>query len=164
MDDNLNVRQRPVGVTLLAILALIGAVMLTALMGAAAVVAARGDSRIQQMSAAMAEIGIPMAVMVVGIVFLIILSWASGIGMWIGAKWGWHCGAFWYAYAIVRNFSALLTVYGTSEIFEAEASSDSSRGPEYYYLKFSARLIISFLIYLYFFKANVRVFRIVRCE
>jgi hypothetical protein len=156
MDDYLVARQRPVGVTLLAILALIGAFLLTIITGLAAVAVARGDDRVREVGEVMAKLGIPLPVLAAGILFLVILAWASGIGMWIGTRWGWHCGAFWYAYAIIRNLNALLTVYGSSDAFAAESSAISYRGPEYYYVKHASRLIVSFLIYLYFFKSNVR--------
>ena len=156
MEDYLVARKRPTGVSILAFLAILGAVVITIISALAIFAVIQGDDRVRQASEAMAQIGIPPYFMAAGILFLLALGWASGIGMWIGAKWGWHLGAFWYAYAIARNIGALLTIYGSAEMFEAEMSSSSSRGPEYYYIKHSGRLLISFLIYLYFFKDNVR--------
>lgn len=156
MDDYLAARTRPIGVTLLSILSLLGAVLLTLFTGFAAFAIASGDERVRKLSEAMAELGIPMPLLAVGIIFLVALAWASGIGLWIGTIWGWHCGAFWYAYAIIRNLNALVTVYLISDMHATEIQTPTSRGPEYYYFKFIARLLISFLIYLYFFKSNVR--------
>lgn len=94
MDDYLAARTRPIGVTLLSILSLIGAVLLTVITVLAAFAIASGDERARQASKAMAELGIPMPLLAVGVVFLVALAWASGIGLWMGTKWGWHCGAF----------------------------------------------------------------------
>lgn len=156
MDDYLAARARPIGVTILSILSLVGAVLLTLVTGFATFAIASGDERVRQASKAMAELGFPMPLLAAGVVILVALAWASGIGLWIGTKWGWHCGAFWYAYAIIRNLNALATFYLMSDVYAAEIQSPASRGPEYYYVKFIARLLISFLIYLYFFKSNVR--------
>jgi hypothetical protein len=156
MEEYLAAKQRPVGVTILSILFLIGAVLLTGITAFAVFAVASGDDRVRQISESLATFGMPISLLAFGVALLVALSWASGIGMLLGTKWGWYCGSFWYAYAIMRNLNALWFLYGMPETLTTEMSSSSSRGPEHYYIKYSGRLIVSCLIYLYFFKANVR--------
>jgi hypothetical protein len=79
------------------------------------------------------------------------LGCASGIGMWIGKKWGWFLGSFFYAYFIITNINTLIAIPTLMERFGNEAARD----PSYYYLKYGLRLIIRILIYIYFFRAYV---------
>jgi hypothetical protein len=76
--------------------------------------------------------------------------------MWSGARWGWYLGSFWYAYSIVQNVNALFTV---SDLFHSIAQiqpGSAPRGIGFYYAKFAIGLVLSVLLYLYFFKDNVR--------
>jgi hypothetical protein len=156
MEDYTAVRKRPVGVSILTVLALIGAVLMTVAIGFGAIVVFGGDERVRQAREGLAEMGMPLPLLAVGVIFLAALAWASGIGMWIGSKWGWYCGSFWYAYAIVRNVAALVTIYGMSDVISADLASGSARGPGYYYFKHGGRIVVNALIFLYFFKTNVR--------
>jgi hypothetical protein len=156
MSDYMAARDRPIGITLLSILALIGGIGMVALIAFGAFFLIRGDDRAKEMVEAMATIGLPLPLVAGGVVFLAILAIASGIGMLSGTKWGWYLGSFWYAYAIIRNLSALATVYGLSHAMPPDELASSSRTPGYYYTKYAIRLLISFLLYVYFFKANVR--------
>lgn len=81
---------------------------------------------------------------------LSVIAFASGIGMWLGTRWGWWCATFYYVYSIARYGNALLLVDGF-----AEALEDDSRELESYYFKFGALIVFHFLLLLYFFKPNV---------
>jgi hypothetical protein len=81
---------------------------------------------------------------------LALLGVSSGIGMWVGRKWGWWLGSFYYVYSVARNASALLTI----SALEDELAG-GTRGPEYYYVKYGGRVVVHFLILLYFFRGNV---------
>jgi hypothetical protein len=134
---------RPVGVSILAVLHIGGGILL---FGAQfllfANLAAIGES--------LRSIGIPPLLLIIGVMFLAVLTIASGVGMWIGAKWGWWLASFYYVYSIFRNGSAVLTV-----ISMADQLDGGSRGPEYYMIKHGGRIIVHFLLLLYFFKGNV---------
>jgi len=150
MHDYLAARNRPIGIILLSILHLAGGLLLFAIL--VAVYLLSHDDKLQE---ALDSVGIPLPMLLAGIGFLGLLGVASGIGMLRGKKWGWYLGSFWYAYAIIRNAAALITVYGLSAEI---AAAETARGPGFYYFKFSMRIFISALILLYFFKANVRAY------
>lgn len=134
---------RPVGVSILAVLHLIGGVLL---LGTQVFLLANLD----RVSEGMNAVGIPPILLIVGVMLLAGISLASGIGMWLGTRWGWWCATFYYVYSIAINANALLMLSGF-----ADALEDRSRGPGYYYAKFGGRVIIHFLVLLYCFKSNV---------
>lgn len=101
-------------------------------------------------SAATSILGIPPILLLLGILFLAALGTASGIGMWIGHKWGWWVSSFYYVYGIFRNGAAIATVIAMSDALEGE-----SRGLGFYLVKFGGRIVIHFLILLYLFSENV---------
>jgi hypothetical protein len=96
------------------------------------------------------SIGIPPVLLIIGVVFLAILTISSGVGMWMGTKWGWWLAAFYYVYSIFRNGSALFTVIAMADQLDGD-----SRGPEYFMIKHGGRIVVHFLLFLYFFKGNV---------
>lgn len=153
MTDYLTVRDRPLGITILSILHFVGGVALA--IGLVAFAFVRVDPQVTQ---ALSEIGIPLPLLIAGIGFLAVLGIASAIGMWKGKTWGWYLGSFSFAYAIVRNVNALVAVYDLSNVLPAEELADASRGPGYYYMKFGIRTVVSLLLFMYFFKANVRAY------
>lgn len=134
---------RPVGVSILAVLHLIGGVLL---LGAQVLLFANLD----RVTEGLDTVGIPPALLIVGLMLLAGITLASGIGMWLGTRWGWWCAAFYYVYSVARNANAFLMVSDFAEGLEG-----GSRGPGYYYAKFGGRVIIHFLLFLYFFKTNV---------
>jgi len=135
--------ERPIGVTILAVLHVVGGVIL---LGAQVLLLANLD----RVSASMSSVGIPPALLVFGVMLLAGIALASGVGMWLGTPWGWWCATFYYVYSIARNANALLMVSDFAEELEA-----GSRGAGYYYVKFGVRVIVHALILLYFFKSNV---------
>jgi hypothetical protein len=143
--------RRPVGISILSILHILGGVLLAGLMVASPFI----FSREPEIAARLSDMGIPLVLLYVGILFLTVLTLGSGIGMWIGAKWGWYLGLLYNMYSTIRNLFALLHVYLLVDPTAAEEMGASSRGPEYYYFKFAVRAVIHSLILLYFFKGNV---------
>ncbi len=139
--------KRPVGVTIFAVLHLVGGVLLVGVLLFGLPMLFANLDRVTQV---LDKIGVPPILLVASLLFLTGISLASGIGLWLGTRWGWWCTTFFYVYSITRNANALLTVS-----FFADALEGGSRGPEYYYAKFGGRVIIHFLFFLYFFKANV---------
>jgi hypothetical protein len=134
---------RPVGISILAVLHFIGGILL---FGSQFLLFAN----LQAMEESLRAIGIPPVLLIIGVMFLAVLAIASGVGMWMGAKWGWWLASFYYVYSIFRNGSALLTVVAMADQLEG-----GSRGPEYYMIKHGVRIIVHFLLFLYFFKGNV---------
>jgi hypothetical protein len=136
-------KERPIGVSILAVLHLVGGVGLVAMQ-----VWMLFDY--ERIAAGMSEVGIPPTLLFIGVLLLAVLGLASGIGMWIGTKWGWWCATFYYTYGLTRNFNALYFTWSISDEIPA-----GPRGASYYYAKYTARFCVSLLLLLYFFKPNV---------
>lgn len=134
---------RPGGISILAVLHFIGGILL---FGTQFLLFAN----LQAMEESLHAIGIPPVLLIIGVMFLAVLAIASGVGMWMGAKWGWWLASFYYVYSIFREGSALPTVVAMANQLEG-----GSRGPEYYIIKHGVRIIVHFLLFLYFFKGNV---------
>lgn len=64
------------------------------------------------------------------------LSLASGVGLWLGKRWGWWLALFYMAYAISRNANALLSINGITDAFDMEAANTGS-----YYFKHGIRIL-----------------------
>ncbi len=97
------------------------------------------------------EIGISSVLMYSSILFLGVISILSAIGMWLGKSWGWWLGAFYYIYAIARYTNSIIVLNSLSDQL-----ANSSRGSGYYFSRDIFRIITSGLIFIYFFKNNVR--------
>ena len=136
-------KDRPVGVSILSALHIVGGVLL---LGLQVFMLAKLD----EVSKGLSDAGIPPALLIMGMLLLAGIALASGIGMWLGTRWGWWCATFYYVYSIARHANAFLTVSAFAEDLEG-----SSRGPGYYYAKFGGRVLFHFLLLLYFFKSNV---------
>ena len=104
------------------------------------------------------QLGLSPILLITAYLFLFGLATLSGIGMWRGRWWGWHLGAFYYLYSIARNAGALVHLPDVFGAIPAEALEDLERGPEFYAIKYGGRTLVHALIYLYFFKTNVRQF------
>lgn len=142
---------RPLGIAILSVLHCIGGVILAVLAVAFPVFAAKEP----ELREVLSSIGVPFPLLIVGIVVLVALTLGSGIGMWIGAKWGWYLGSFYYVYSVIRS---ILAIYNTHLLFETLPPDEVAampRGIEFYYFKFGFRAVVHALIYLYFFKVNV---------
>lgn len=146
--------KRPVGISILAVLHVAGGV-LAGVVTPFLIVLLNKNPKAQEAISAM---GLTPALLVGGIGIILVLAIASGIGMWKGRKWGWYLGSFLYMYSIVRNANALAAIPMLMNSIPPEEIANMSRGPSYYYIKYSARIIVHSLIYLYFFKGNVRGF------
>lgn len=136
-------KDRPTGVTILSVLHLIGGVLL--LIGQVMLLA-----NLDRVSQGLDAVGIPPALLVMGVMLLAGIALASGIGMWIGTRWGWWCAVFYYVYSVARNANAFLMI---SDL--ADGLDGGSRGPGYYYAKCGGRVVIHLLLLMYFFKDNV---------
>jgi hypothetical protein len=154
MEDNRmnNVSDsRPRGITLLAWLHLVGG----ALAPIVTVFLIFVINRNPEGQAVFGRFGISPILVYLGIVILGALGFASGLGMLRGKTWGWHLGSFYYVYAILRNTNALVMILYIMSRATAEELAGMSHGPNYYVSKHGIRIIVSGLIYTYFYKMNV---------
>jgi hypothetical protein len=94
------IKERPLGISILATLKLLESLVLLALRiffpGA--------------LSSGMESIGISSPYVMTTISFLGVLGLATGIGMWRGKKWGWWLGALCLSCAVAIDTGVLLTV------------------------------------------------------
>ncbi|MCA9235668.1 MAG: hypothetical protein KDA44_09350 [Planctomycetales bacterium] len=134
---------RPTGVSILSILHLFGGVFFVAYLVFLGV-------EHDRVAATVNELGLPFFLIVVGVAFLAILSFASGIGMRRGTVWGWWCSTFFYVYAIGRALSAILTV-----ALLADEVGLSDRDLVRDYVKYAGRAAISLLLLIYLFRYDV---------
>jgi hypothetical protein len=142
---------RPIGISILTFLHFTGGLGMV-VFGAAVPVMV---SRKPEIADAVAAAGYSIPMLLIAMLIIGGLAIGSAIGMWRGARWGWYLGSFYYAYSIVRNISAIANVYLLFENLPVEEVVAMQRGPEYHYWKFSGRLFICALLFLYFFKENV---------
>ena len=139
--------KRPIGISLLAGLHVIGSTIVT-------VIILLYMPKLQdrpELHTVIELLGIPPTILFITIGLLLALGFLSGIGMWTGKKWGWFIGSFYYAYFIITNINTIIMIPTILESFGGE----TTRGPSYYYVKYGLRLCIRILIYIYFFRANV---------
>lgn len=134
---------RPLGVSILAVLHLLGGALLF-------VVQFLLFANLGAVEQALDSIGMPPLLLVVGVIFLSLLTLASGVGMWMGRRWGWWLAAFYYVYSVFRNATAIVTIMMVADQF-----AGARRGVDYYLIKHGGRIIVHALLFLYFFKGNV---------
>lgn len=96
------------------------------------------------------EVGMSPIMVLVGFTFLAVLALGSGVGMWLGTKWGWWLSTFYYMYSVFRNACALWMVISIGDQLQGEP-----RGIEYHMIKHGGRVVVHSLLFLYFFKGNV---------
>lgn len=135
---------RPRGVTLLSILAFVGGVALVALL---LILPTTEPEKFAEQLEAMAT---PRWLFYAGVGFLAMLSLASGVGMWIGATWGWWVATFYFVYAVVRAATVLISI---SEI--AEAAPPEEFDIQNAYLKYGVRTLVNTALVAYFFRDRV---------
>jgi hypothetical protein len=145
---------RPKGISILAVLHIGGGILGLLVTPLLAIKLVTGSGIPEGLN----QIGLSPILLIAAYLFLFALEASSGIGMWRGKWWGWHLGAFYYLYSIARNAGALVHLPDVFGTIPAEALEDMNRGPEFYAIKYGGRTLVHALIYLYFFKSNVRQF------
>jgi hypothetical protein len=133
-------KKRPIGISILAVLGILGGIAILVMQ----IFTAKHYDTAAEYS------GVSAISMLVNLTILGIWGLLSGIGMWIGKKWGWWLGATYISYSVLRNANALLTI---SEI--VAQNPDQSIDATKYYIKHIGRVIIHSFIACYYFKANV---------
>ena len=132
--------QRPKGISIISVLSFIGGLIILAVL----VWTPSNDL------AGLDAVGFSSSLFLLAYGFLGIISFAAGIGMWTGKKWGWWLGAFYLAYAILRNANALFAIEGLIEQF-----GEPEDGVGSLYFKHGGRVITNSLVLFYFFRSHV---------
>lgn len=135
-------KKRPIGITILSILHFTGGV-------GTIIFYFFFNNLLNQVSD---ELGFSSIVMIASIVFLGLLSIITAIGMWLGKRWGWWLAAFYYIYAMIRYGNHIITVLTAPDWMLVNVKVS------YLVTKDIIRIIIHGLIFIYFFKNNVKDF------
>jgi hypothetical protein len=130
---------RPLSVTLISILLIVGGVILTVTQLFA----------LKSINDASAGIGIPAVLLQGSIAFLGLLGIAGGVGAWMGKKWGWWLAIFYFAYALGRNVNAIISIKDIVDQFGAP-----SQGMAFYYIKYGIRVLWNGLIFLFLVRSD----------
>lgn len=133
-------KDRPTGISILAVLYLIGGASVLAAQIFLSGLITKGAS----------AIGVSNVHAMLGFAFLGTIGVVSAIGMWTGKKWGWWLGAFYLFYSVARNAEAFLMI---PTLLESLGMPEG--GVTKHYVKHGGRVIIHSLLILYFFKSSV---------
>lgn len=155
VPDYLLVKDRSLGVMLLTILNLLGGILLAGMLIFGAFFF-RWEEHREQIKQVLEAFGVPLWLVIASFIFLAVLALMAGIEMWRGSRWGWRLGSFGYAYAILCAANGLLFVHQFASTMPPEELAAMPGGIGRQYTKFAGRLVVSTLLYLYFFKKNVR--------
>lgn len=136
-----SVRGRPIGISILAVLFLLGGILLV--FGSMALMS------VMLRAGSPANSALPIPWILAWMTFLAILALTSGIGLWAGRKWGWWLAAGYLMFRVSSQLLGIVSAYVTPEIF---AGTD----PEIF--KLTTQAIVWILIAAYLFKHNVRAF------
>jgi len=141
-DHLATVRGRPIGISLLSVLHVVGGVLAVLVMGFVLW---------EALTERRSELEPPLWLMMTFLVVYIVLLLGSGLGMWLGAKWGWWLGNFVYFWNLVVGLVQIPILLWNSggSIFTDNPS---------WLVQNSTSLAITSLVVLYFFKRSVREF------
>lgn len=132
--------KRPTGISILAVLYLLGSLVLLAFQLILA----------DPLSSAVEPLGVSNLYAMVAIGFLGVFGIVAAVGMWTGKKWGWWLGALYLFYSVFRNANTLWIIPDIVREF-----GEPEGGVTRYYIKHGGRIIVGSLLILYFFKFNV---------
>lgn len=135
---------RPIGVTILAVLHLLGGA------GMLCVIPMMLSVDQQQAAEALDPLGASMGMMIASALLLMGLNLATGIGLFSRAPWGWRLGTFFCVFTIARSLNAMFTL--------AELQGDfilPGDRLELQFIKFGGRIVINGLLLMYYFRENV---------
>jgi len=132
--------QRPLGVTILAVLYLLGGVGMLILQ---VVLAAKMQQGFSQLGYSAMQTHFALGL-------LGVLGAAGGVGMLLRRKWGWWLGAFYLTYSVARSANALLTLPQLIEQFDVPPAAVVKHN-----VKFAGRVIVHSLLCWYFFTTRV---------
>jgi len=135
------------GVTVLAVLQLIGGGLV------AVVMIGLGSSRRGQIADGIEEIGVTPWFAGLSILMLAVPPLIGGIGMVMDRRWGWWLSGFAHLYRAVLTLQALIVV---SSVFDAASlSPEESTRVGVHITKYGGRVVIASLIYMYLMRGHV---------
>lgn len=137
---------RPVGVTILSVLAIISGV----LGGLVVVMPFASEANLGELTE---HVGMPSWLFLSSLAFTALMSFLSGVGMWGGKRWGWWLGAFGFVYAVCKDANAMWLI---PKLIERYGTPD--RGAAFYYAKYGFRIFLSAAILGYLYRPPVRAF------
>lgn len=135
--------ERPLGVTILSCLHLVGGIALAFLILSQL-------SKRDQVAENIERIGFSSTLLVLSLCCIAVLLLGSGVGMMMRKAWGWFLGVFYYLDAVLRNANALFMISELEGKF-----GPGNHSPDYYFLKHGGRVVIYFLLFLYLFRPKV---------
>ncbi|WP_018757747.1 hypothetical protein [Paenibacillus terrigena] len=117
---------RPLGVSLLAVILMIGGIT-TLVMQIMAW---------NTLNDASTMFGVSSHFLQGAIAFLGLLGCAAAVGLWIGKSWGWWLALLYFAYAVTRNMTVILSISNLADQFNVSGQETGS-----YYLKYGVRML-----------------------
>ena len=101
-------------------------------------------------SEAIGELGVYPPLLISAMLLVAGIMLGASVGMWRGDRWGWWLGAFIQVFGVVRNLPTLVMIPGMEDPL-----GEQSEAFEMLIVRVIGRSVISLLLILYFFKANV---------
>lgn len=138
--------RRPLGVTLLTVLFLVGGIGIL-------VTGVLAGARRERLAAAIEPAGFAVITVYGGVVLLGALALAAGIGFARRRRWGWWLGTFSFAYALAYQVDAAIAAYGQRD---AAAAATADSAPDTLAAAYVLGALVHGLIYLYLFRTRVR--------
>ncbi|WP_410768950.1 hypothetical protein [Fontibacillus sp. BL9] len=134
---------RPMGVTLLAILLVLGGLgtLVTQLMA------------FSNLNETASIVGVSSYLFQGAVAFLGLLGVTAGVGTWIGKKWGWWLALFYFAYAVIRNINVIISISNMFYLYEGSLS-----GSAMVYFKYAVRTLWNCLLIFYLCGETVTTF------
>ncbi|MBA4105143.1 MAG: hypothetical protein C0485_05245 [Pirellula sp.] len=99
------------------------------------------------------QAGIPISLLLAGMIILGLLYFLSGLGMLAGKKWGWWLAVFYYVYSVARHANALFLLEDMAEQLGAPEG-----GLVRFQIKYGVRIVFALLVLVYLFREPVRIY------
>ena len=138
---------RPIGVWILAILFVLGGVMIAAVSFLALSPAANVE-RVYRAFHLTPEIIFAGAFLAGVVVF------ATGVGMFVGWRWGWWLATLYFVWTAFRSSAFVINLMLSPDLTDVIGES-TTRGMQYYLVKYGMRVPVNFLLTVYMFRENV---------
>lgn len=125
---------RPLGVSILAILLVIGGVILLGTQLLA----------FSKLNEASSLIGVSSYFFQAAIGFLGLIGISAAVGMWLGKKWGWWLALFYFAYAVTRNVNVLFSISSIADQYGVPTEQMTTN-----YIKYGIRILWNCFLLFY---------------
>jgi hypothetical protein len=153
VSDYMEAHDRPPGIVLLSTIYLVSGVSIGGVL-----IASIFKPEFARGFAERAPTGSAVVLLIAGVIVLSALSIETAAGLWQRAKWAWFLGSFWYAFAIVRDVSAIVVINYYSHLPSVLDAARATNERAHLTGALTGRVVASVLLYYYFFKSNVRAY------